>query len=590
MKWLPQRWQQLEDRLMRDPFWRLVFHFGERLFTGGSEAGEGEVSLGIGAMLALLATPGLFITVLLFDKYSSTIRFFRGGGRFDAYAQSLPDQYFFFAFSMAITGVVTALKWDSIFPGRRDYMNLAPLPIPTRNIFLANITAIVAIAVFFAVDVNCVSTFLFPLLVNMEKGSFYDYVRFVGAQALGVMLSSLFVFLALFALAGTLMAILPSQLFRRLSLYIRVVVVTAMLTLLSTSAAVPQLLRDSLAFKSPVLLWLPPVWFLGFVRSLIHETDANLVQLGTFGVKMMGIAALLAGATYGLSYYRYFIRIPETLDIPVRKREPRKLVPEWFLDRLLLRTPFERACYKFTLKTLARNERQSLFLGGFLGLGLVLASQTLIFAVAHAKVELPGVPSAEYLALPLILAYFVICGLCFVFELPAELSANWAAQVIVDRERHHAARVARKVTLSLVWPWVLLIALPLYAHGWGWTVALGHIAVLMVLTYCLADWRLGDYRKIPFTCSYSPWKQNATVVIILYAVGYILFTVTVSEWEHSLLLRRPRYLWLLAGGLLAAWTVYARLRRDELDPTELIFEEEPVPAVEILNLTGRLPQ
>ena len=82
---------------MARPFWRLVAHFGGRLLSGGGGAGEGELSLGVGTVLALLATPGLFITVLLFDKYSSTLRFLRGGAPFDPYAQSLPDQYFYFS-------------------------------------------------------------------------------------------------------------------------------------------------------------------------------------------------------------------------------------------------------------------------------------------------------------------------------------------------------------------------------------------------------------------------------------------------------------------------------------------------------------
>lgn len=581
-----ERLQEHRDRLMLDPFWRLAFHFGGRLSSGGGNAGEGELSLGVGAMLALLATPGLFITVFLFDKYSSTLRFLRGGSPFDPYAQSLSDQYFYFAFSTAITGVVTALKWDSIFPSRRDYMNLAPLPIPTRNIFLANIVAILTIVVFFAVDVNAVSSLLFPYLVTMEKGTFVQFLLFLGTHALGVLLCSLFIFFALFALAGTLMSILPSQLFRRVSLYVRVAVVIAMLTLLSTTWAIPRIVLNSSSTGRSVLHWIPPVWFLGLARILFGKAEPQLVPLGTYGLKVLGITVVLAGVTYVLSYYRYFIRIPETLDITVRKREPRKLLPDSWLDRWFLRTAFERACYRFALKALVRNERQLLFLGAFFGLGLVLASQTLVSGVARKGSTLPSV---EFLSLPLIVSYFVICGLCFVFELPAELSANWAAQVIVDRQRHHAARLARKLTLTLVWPWLVIIALPLYAWRWGWPLALGHSAVVMVMTYCLADWHLGEYRKIPFTCGYSPWRQNAAAVIILYALGYLLFTLTVTSWERSLLGRSPWYLWLLAGGMLAGWKVLARLRKDEFDPTELIFEDSQAPAIELLNLTGRLP-
>lgn len=582
-EWLQDR----RDRMMLVPFWRLVFHFGGRLSSGGGNAGEGELSLGVGAMLALLATPGLFITVFLFDKYSSTLRFLRGGPPFDPYAQSLSDQYFYFAFSMAITGVVTALKWDSIFPSRRDYMNLAPLPIPTRNIFLANIAAILTITVFFVVDVNAVSSLLFPYLVTMEKGTFVQFLGFLGSHALGVLLCSLFIFFALFALAGTLMSVLPNQLFRRISLYVRVAVVIAMLTLLATTWVIPRLVLHPGSGGSSILRWIPPVWFLGFARMLFGKAEPRLVPLAAYGLKILGLTVLLAGVTYVLSYYRYFIRIPETLDITVRKSEPRKLLPDWVLDRWLLRTAFERACYRFALKALVRNERQLLFLGAFLGLGLVLASQTLVSAVGRGGSSTQ--PSVEFLSLPLIVSYLVICGLCFVFELPAELSANWAAQVIVDRQRHYAARLSRKLTMSLVWPWLIVIALPLYAWRWGWLLALGHTAVVMVMTYCLADWRLGEYRKIPFTCAYSPWRQNAAAVIVLYALGYMLFTLTVASWERSLLGRSSWCLWLLAGGLLATWKVLARFRKDEFDPTELIFEDGQAPAIELLNLTGRLP-
>jgi hypothetical protein len=580
--WLQRR----RALLLRRPFPRLVVHFGQRLFSGGDEAGEGQMSLGVGALLAILATPGLFISVLLFDKYSSLIRFFRGGAPFDPYAQSLPDQYFFFTFSMVITGVVTVLKWDSILPDRRDYMNLAPLPISTRNIFLANLVAIVTTIMLFIVDVNAASIFLFPMLVTMERGTFFDFLRFVGIEAAGVMLSSLFIFSALFALIGGMMAVLPSQVFRKVSLYLRVAVVMAMLGLLASSFAIPRLLHDSASGAHWFVRWLPPVWFLGFARSLIGRANQPLTSLGLFGIRVLFAAMALAAAAYALSYYRYFMRIPETLDIAIRPRGPRQFIPSWILDRLLLRSPFERACYPFALKTLARNERQSLIFGGFVGLGLVMASQTLVSAFNHGSTRGP-LPNVGMLSIPLILAYFVLCGSRFVFDMPAELQANWAPQVIVDRKNHDAGRVARKTMLTLVWPGIVLIGLPVYTIFWGWHIAAGHIAVTMVCTYCLADFLLHGFRKIPFTCTYSPWKQHATVAIILYALGFGVFTSIPTGLEHALLPGHAWTLWLLAAAILGAWEVFRRFRQDALDPTELIFAEATPPPFEILNLSGK---
>lgn len=213
-------------RLLERPFCRLAAHFGAKLFSGN---GEGGLELGAGTVLALLAAPGAFISIMLLDKYSSLLRFLRGNNHFDPYATSVPDQYFFLTFSMAITGIVTVLKWDSIFPDRRDYVNLAPLPVPTRQIFLANVTAIVLIAVAFAVDVNAVSSMFFPMVVTMEEPRFAAYVQFARAHFAGVLLASLFVSFALFALIGTLMVLLPDSLFHRISIYVRVLIVIFLL-------------------------------------------------------------------------------------------------------------------------------------------------------------------------------------------------------------------------------------------------------------------------------------------------------------------------------------------------------------------------
>src|SRR5262249_20765863 len=392
---------------------------------------------------------------------------------------------------------------------------------------------------------NSVSTFLFPLMVTMEKGTFYDYLRFIGVQATGVLLCSLFIFFALFALAGSLMAMLPSQLFHRLSLYIRVAIVTVMLALFCTSFAVPTLLLDLSRSQSSILWVLPPAWFLGFARSLIGKASPQLAVLGWYGMGMLLLAMLVAGAAYVISYYRHFIRIPEQLDTVIRSREPRTLIPRAWLDRLLLRSPFERACYPFAFKTLLRNDKQSLLFGGIAGLGLVLAAQKLLTGFNQPMHRVSGLPNPSMLSVPLILIFFALCGLRFVFDMPAELPANWAAQMIVDREHHHALPVARKIMLTLVWPGIILLALPLYTYFWGWNLGLGHAVVLLTWSLFLSDFLLRRFRKIPFTCAYSAWKQNATVLIVFYALGFLAFTSITTEIEYSLLRRNVLFVWLM---------------------------------------------
>ena len=575
-----KRWMRLLER----PYWRLVAHFGMRLFSG---SGEGGLELGAGTVLALLAAPGAFISILLLDKYSSLLRYFRGNQSFDPYAASVPDQYFFLTFSMVITGIVTVLKWDSIFPDRRDYMNLAPLPIPTRRIFLANITAIVLIALAFAVDVNAVSSLFFPMEVTMEQPRFAAYIYFVRAHFAGVLLASLFVFFAMFALIGTLMVALPDSLFHRISIYLRVLIVVLLLGLLFSTFAVTPLIPALAREPHALLRWLPPVWFLGLSRTILGKANAGLAQMGSIGIAAVATVMLLAPMVYVLSYYRYFIRIPETLDITLRNREPRNLFPMRLMDRFVLRSPFERATYRFAMKTLLRNERHSLLFGAFAGLGFVLASQTLVSAFSDKSGSAAGLPSAILISVPLTLAYFLICGLRFVFDLPAEIRANWVHKAILDHCQPESADAARKVMMTFVLPWILAVCLPLYLLYWGWAVGCALVAVLMAACYLLADGLLRRFSKIPFACAYPAWKQSATVIVLLYVLGLWAFASILPSLEHALLLKSTWYVWGLTAALLAARLVLRRSRRDDETSHILVFDEVPDAPFELLNLSGR---
>lgn len=573
---LHKRWTRLLER----PFWRLVTHFGMKLFSG---SGEGGLELGAGTVLALLAAPGAFISIMLLDKYSSLLRFLRGNNHFDPYATSVPDQYFFLTFSMAITGIVTVLKWDNIFPDRRDYMNLAPLPIATRRIFLANVTAIVFIAVAFAVDVNAVSSLFFPMVVTMEEPKFAAYVQFARAHFAGVLLASLFVSFALFALIGTLMVLLPDSVFRRISIYVRVLVVVLLLGLLCSTFAVAPLLSTVHAGAPSFLRWLPPVWFLGLSRTILGKADAAMAQMGTIGLWAVIAVAILAPLVYVLSYYRYFIRIPETLDTTLRNRAPRILFPMRLMDWFVLRSAYERATYRFAMKTLLRNDRHSLIFGGFAGLGIVIASQTLLSAVNQKP---SAAPSAAMISVPFTLAYFLICGLRFVFDLPAELRANWVHRAILDYEQQAPGDAARKVILTFVLPWVLAVCVPLYVYYWGWTVGTALSAVLIAGCYLLADVLLRRFAKIPFACAYPAWKQSATVIVLLYVLGLWAFGSILPRLEYALLVKSVWYLWMLVLVLQVARLVLHRLRDDDPRSHILVFEEAPDHPFELLNLSG----
>jgi hypothetical protein len=389
------------------------------------------------------------------------------------------------------------------------------------------------------------------------------------------------VFFAMFALIGALMVALPDSMFRRISIYVRVAIVVLLLGLLFSTFAVTPLIPALARKPHSLLRWRPPAWFLGLSRTILGKANAGLAQMGGIGIRAVVAVTLLAPMVYVLSYYRYFIRIPETLDTTLRNRKPRNLFPIRLMDCFALRSPFERATYRFAMKTLLRNERHSLLFGAFAGLGFVIASQTLVSAFNERPGSTAATPSAALISVPLTLAYFLICGLRFVFDLPADIRANWVHKVILDHRQPESADAARKVVMTFVLPWILAGCLPLYLFYWGWAVGGALVAVLIAACYLLADGLLRRFAKIPFA-----WKQSATVTVLLYVLGLWAFASILPSLERALLLKSAWYLWGLAGALLTARFALRRLRHNDETDHVLVFDEVPDAPFELLNLSG----
>jgi len=225
MSLLPQSLEVRWEKRLEQPFWRLVQLFVERIFRGGGDSDTEGLDVGIGLVLMLLAMPGGFVSVLLFDKYGSLLQWLRGLGNVDTLVIAFPDEYFFIVLSMTVTGAVAVWRWDAIFPDRCDYMNLAHLPVSARTIFVANLVAVLFLVALVAVDVNGASCVLFPMIASFSQGTLPFFVKFGIVHAAGVLLSSVFSFFAVFSVLGLMMAALPPRALKRASIYVRGMVV-----------------------------------------------------------------------------------------------------------------------------------------------------------------------------------------------------------------------------------------------------------------------------------------------------------------------------------------------------------------------------
>ncbi len=157
----------------------LIKHFFERFVDKESLSPQGEAEANVSQILGFLAVPGAFV-VLLFQFFS-----FRGW-------DLVTVRCFFVSFSMIVIGFIVVFEWDALFPDRRDYQILTPLPIGQLTLFLAKATALGLFLGVFLVDVNFFSALMWPG-IDGEHGPVGGYGN---PPFRAVMLSGLFAALA----------------------------------------------------------------------------------------------------------------------------------------------------------------------------------------------------------------------------------------------------------------------------------------------------------------------------------------------------------------------------------------------------------
>lgn len=573
-------WEEHRQR----PFLRLVELFVGRVFRGGGDSDTEGFDLGIGLVLTLLAFPGGFVSVLLFDKYGTLLQWMRGTLNIDPLLMAFPDEYFFIVLSMTVTGIVAVWRWDAIFPDQRDYMNLVPLPISTRTIFFANLVAVTFLGVLIAIDVNAASCVLFPMVVGATQMTLGFFVKFAIVHALGVLLASIFAFLAVFSTIGLTMALLPARTFKRVSAYVRGVVVVYLVTMLCTSFVVPGLLRRAPGFANSWALLLPSCWFLGLCQLLRGRADASFTALAGLAVPGIGVMIVCAFCVYAVSYRRHFVRIAETAVTESSQREqgPSRL-GSW-LGGLVFRTRFQAGSFRFVWKTLFRSEAHRLLITGIGGLGLVLASQALMSAVDSANSARAMSVSPDALSIPFTLSFLIIVGLRVLFEMPADLRSNWIFRLILDPEKQECSPLAGKIMLMFTLPWVVGVVFPIYVYLDGLMIACLHVLLVVTWSLLLANVVLIRFRKIPFTCSLPVFKQHSIVTLLACCFGFLCYAVSLPEFE-AWALSEPVRLMGIVPILGVVWYIARHLDRSAMDfETKMIFEEAPARDIVVLQL------
>jgi hypothetical protein len=528
-----------------DTFGILVRHFFGRFFDTESLSPQSDPVASLSHVLGLLAVPGVFF-VLLFRPL--------GVRRWDL----VMVRYIFVSLSMLVMGFVMVFEWDALFPDRRDYYILTPLPLNLSTLFLAKAAALALFLSVFLAAVNGFSILMWP---GIDGGE--DAVAIITTHAAVVLAGGLFMALAIAALHGILVTVFSGRFYQRLSVMMQTLVMAVLVMLFFLTLLLGYRAREYVRTDHPLLHLYPGYWFLGLYEQFRPTTrDPLLRTLAKQAWLALGVAAAAFVLTFLPLYRRHARRVVEAAQPAATGPSTLRRMFEALINRFAARKPAERAVFHFITETITRSTKHRLFLATYSGFGAALA-------VMHLGSDQFGL-----LRLPLTLSFILVSGLRAAFNFPSELPANWSFQIADSGQSADCRNATRRWLISCgILPLFLLLA-PMEFVCFPWRGAAFHIIFGISLSLLLAEVMFAGFRKVPFTCTYFAGKINLTGSIALYVLGF----TTYSEW----MAQAEVWLWQFPGaaiasvaGLLAArWALAFWLRRTEGEGLDYV-EDEP---------------
>jgi len=560
----------------------LTRHFFGRFFDNEFVSQKGESALGVAHFVILLAAPGFIYFFFLYTAYSQMAEL--APGLFDP--TSMRDEFIYVCLSMLVIGLLAVLEWDTFFPDRVDFLTLIPLPTRAGSIFLAKASALILFLLLFAAAVGAPGALGFPLAASGGTHvTFGGICRWSLVHGITMAAASTFSFLFFVALEGVLLTLLSYRWFEKASAYLQGGLIAS---LLMFSLFLPRIMGDLsvlLHSHGPLSRWLPPLWFLGLYRAMLHYPDPAYLPLARRAV--LGVAAVLviSISTYLASYRRHLRSSLEAGEALPREPWPASRALRRVAQRVFLREALERVAFGFVFKTLLGDRRHRLLFASYTGVGVALALESAAALLSRNTVITASGRAAIYLSFPLVISFFVLSGTRLTFEIPAEVRANWIFQLTERQTNPALFSGVRKAMVVLGTIPVLTLGFPIYALHLSWGEAAAAFLLDCVLALILIELLLLHFRKIPFTCSYLASKSGNLAVWLGCWLAFSSYAYSVARAEDWAL-RNPVELVVAVALLLSGlWWLRVYNRRFIREGNPLVFEEEPEPAVQTLDLS-----
>lgn len=588
-------------------------HFLDNLIHNDLLSPDADRHAVLAAAVATICTVVLFVTMGLSMPY--LVQFIQLPGV--TAVSVLSDRALLFGGSMIVTALATLLVWENLAVDPRDSLILGHLPIPTKTIVRAKLTALLKFVATFAVAVNLFPSLVYPtfMIANLPLG-LRDLRWLIAVHATTGVLAAAFGFFAVFAIRGLLRLILGAQGFGRVS--------TAIHSTLTTLAAIALLLLPLWASHvvrnelppggSPYDA--PPLWFVGFneaasgdvivnamlelpkiktavsMLARIYDTDANARQQyrqlqPTFRVLArvaIGVVPLIAGIAI-VAYYWTNRRLPLPVSWPASSSWLRT-AKSGLLSALSPRQPTSRASFFFTLETFAGSAPHRLSVVISLALGVTTAVVTL-YGTGAALLQSASVPRGV-IGAELVFTVALLLGFRHAARVPAELAANWMIQLAWSGDQRAFMAGVRRAAIVVFLFLPTMVFFGVNVMFFDPAGAAAHLLCSLGAGWLLFELTFVGYEKLPFTAPLAPGRHVRIRGLFIVA-GAVLGCRWFSSIEYAAL-TNPASLGTLVGVLVAA-IVLLRLydRRSSRTRPKVSFAPPPHALLEVGlgDLVGR---
>ena len=494
-------------------------HFFLRFFDGELIADASQAKVVAGGAFGILVSLGVIFIQAYYHKYRMLLELDSP----EPYRRAmLADVLFLITLVMTISALFTVVQWSALFPGLRDYLALAALPVRMRDVFLAKFSALLAVAAVVIAGAALPPSLIVPgmMVGRYATGSGWHVIGIFAGGLLG----GLFVFFTLVAMQGALLNLLPVRLFPRVSLALQGFLLAILLGALPFVFSIPDL-QNRMEQRPWWSIYAPPMWFFGVDQIIFGNRDASTKRLAEVAVAAVFASAAAAVLAYLWSYRRHRVRVLESPS--VESAGVRSFWPEAWSDGLL---PGERSLgvFGFIAKNLARSRQHRLILTGFAGLAIAFLSEgfagiALAGGAFHRiSASTAGVREAV-IAIPLAISLFLLTGFRYLFRLPVELRANWLFRIV---EPGHADELLEGVERFLMY-WgavpVAVLTLPMEVSLLGLRSGFAVTMACFLISLLLIELLLFTFEKIPFTSSYLPGQRPLIETVLRYLVPGVLY-------------------------------------------------------------------